>query len=139
MWTHRHIGSPTWSARAPFLEALGMTFETVEPGRVVAWIDLGLGPGHAVGRSPWRRLHHRRRERRQRRALAVLARGQFASRVNNNTDFLRPVVHGRVQVVAEPVLQGSTQQLWQVTITRKDDGKAIARGQVRQQNLEPPG
>jgi acyl-coenzyme A thioesterase PaaI-like protein len=38
-------------------------------------------------------------------------------------------------VVAEPIHQGSTQQLWQVIISRADDGKVVARGQVRLQNV----
>jgi 1,4-dihydroxy-2-naphthoyl-CoA hydrolase len=39
-------------------------------------------------------------------------------------------------VVAEPIQQGRTQQLWRVVITRAEDGKAVARGQVRLQNIE---
>ncbi len=68
-------------------------------------------------------------------STAVLDRGQFAVGVNNNTDFLRPLVAGKVLVVAEPIQQGVTQQLWQVTITRADDGKLLARGQVRLQSV----
>jgi 1,4-dihydroxy-2-naphthoyl-CoA hydrolase len=41
-----------------------------------------------------------------------------------------------VEVVAEPIQQGRTQQLWQVVITRGQDGKAVARGQVRLQNID---
>lgn len=41
-----------------------------------------------------------------------------------------------VEVVAEPIQQGRTQQLWQVAITRVQDGKAVARGQVRLQNID---
>jgi hypothetical protein len=37
--------------------------------------------------------------------------------------------------VTVPVIQGRVQQLWQVTITRHDDGKAIAQGKVRLQNV----
>lgn len=71
-------------------------------------------------------------------SAAVLDRGQFAVGVNNNTDFIRPLVAGKVDMVAEPVQQGSTQQLWQVTITRSGDGKLVARGQVRLQNVPLP-
>jgi acyl-coenzyme A thioesterase PaaI-like protein len=42
---------------------------------------------------------------------------------------------GTVDIVAEPVIQGRTQQLWRVTITRREDGKAVAQGQVRLQNV----
>jgi 1,4-dihydroxy-2-naphthoyl-CoA hydrolase len=72
-------------------------------------------------------------------SLAVQERGQFAVGVNNNTDFLRPMTAGRVDVVAEPIQQGRTLQLWQVVLTRADDGKLVARGQVRLQNVPLPG
>ena len=72
-------------------------------------------------------------------STAVLEHGQFAVGVNNNTDFIRAVTSGRLDVVAEPVQQGRTQQLWQVLLTRADDGKLVARGQVRLQNVALPG
>src|SRR6266480_7847868 len=68
-------------------------------------------------------------------SAAVLDRGQFAVGVNNITDLLRPLTRGRVKVVAEPIHQGATQQLWQVIISKADDGKVLARGQVRLQNV----
>jgi uncharacterized protein (TIGR00369 family) len=71
-------------------------------------------------------------------SAAVLDRGQFAVGVNNSTDFLRPMTTGRLDVVAEPVQQGRTLQLWQVLLTRADDGKLVARGQVRLQNVPLP-
>src|SRR5690242_5254991 len=71
-------------------------------------------------------------------SAAVLGNGQFAVGVNNQTDFLRPVTSGRVDVVAEPIQQGRTLQLWLVTLTRADDGKTVARGQVRLQNVPLP-
>jgi uncharacterized protein (TIGR00369 family) len=72
-------------------------------------------------------------------SAAVADRGQFAVGVNNSTDFLRPMTSGRLDVVAEPVQQGRTLQLWLVTLTRADDGKIVARGQVRLQNVPLPG
>lgn len=71
-------------------------------------------------------------------SAAVEERGQFAVGVSNNTDFLRPMKEGRVDVVAEPIIQGQIQQLWQVIITRSADGKEVARGQVRLQNIPMP-
>jgi uncharacterized protein (TIGR00369 family) len=71
-------------------------------------------------------------------SAAVADRGQFAVGVNNSTDFLRPMTAGRLDVLAEPVQQGRTLQLWQVQITRADDGKLVARGQVRLQNVPLP-
>jgi uncharacterized protein (TIGR00369 family) len=69
---------------------------------------------------------------------AVADRGMYAVGTSNTTDFLRPVDVARVEVVAEPIFQGRTQQLWQVSITRLDDGKLVARGQLRLQNLPLP-
>ena len=54
---------------------------------------------------------------------------------SNLTDFLRSHARGRVDAVGTPVFIGRTQQLWSVEITRPGDGKLIARGQVRFQNL----
>jgi 1,4-dihydroxy-2-naphthoyl-CoA hydrolase len=67
---------------------------------------------------------------------AVKDRGQEAVGVANATDFLRPHRSGPLRVVAVPVHQGRTQQLWQVEIRRPGDDKLIARGQVRLQNVE---
>ena len=72
-------------------------------------------------------------------STAVADRGQFAVGVNNNTDFVRPMTSGVLKVVAEPIQQGRTLQLWQVVLTRADDGKLVARGQVRLQNVPLPG
>jgi 1,4-dihydroxy-2-naphthoyl-CoA hydrolase len=72
-------------------------------------------------------------------SLAVAADGRFAVGVNNNTDFIRATTEGTLEVVAEPIQQGRTQQLWQVLITRADDSALVARGQVRLQNVRLPG
>jgi 1,4-dihydroxy-2-naphthoyl-CoA hydrolase len=40
-----------------------------------------------------------------------------------------------VDAVAEPIHAGRTQQLWQVVLSRAEDGKPVARGQVRLQQL----
>jgi uncharacterized protein (TIGR00369 family) len=69
---------------------------------------------------------------------AVKDRGQQAVGVSNMTDFLRAHRNGRLIVVAEPIQQGRTQQLWQVEIRRPDDDKLVARGQVRLQNVDAP-
>lgn len=68
-------------------------------------------------------------------SLAVYVRGEFAVGVNQSADFLRSMREGRVDIVAEPVIQGRVQQLWQVKITRHEDGKPIAEGRVRLQNV----
>ncbi len=67
---------------------------------------------------------------------AVKDQGLQAVGVANATDFLRPHRSGRLRVVAIPIQQGRTQQLWQVEVRRPEDDKLVARGQVRLQNVE---
>lgn len=55
--------------------------------------------------------------------------------VSNKTDFLRATTDGVILGRATPIHRGRTQQLWQVDITRESDGKLIAQGQVRLQNV----
>lgn len=69
---------------------------------------------------------------------AVADQGMYAVGTNNNTDFLRPVTVAEVEVLAEAIFQGRTQQLWEVSITRLEDGKLVARGRLRLQNLPLP-
>ena len=66
---------------------------------------------------------------------AVKDLGMQAVGVANHTDFVRPHRSGRLGVVATPIHQGRTQQLWQVEIRRPEDRKLVARGQVRLQNV----
>ncbi|WP_437126399.1 PaaI family thioesterase [Nocardia mangyaensis] len=54
--------------------------------------------------------------------------------VNNNTDFLRAVREGVLTGEATPIHRGRSQQLWIVVITDAE-GRTVARGQVRLQNL----
>ncbi len=56
--------------------------------------------------------------------------------VSNTTDFLRQVRTGTLRVVAVPIHRGRSQQLWEATVTRDSDGKLVAHGQVRLQNLD---
>jgi uncharacterized protein (TIGR00369 family) len=67
-------------------------------------------------------------------SLAVIDRGEYAVGLSNHTDFLRPHREGELRVTATPVQQGRTQQLWQCEIARAD-GKLVARGQLRLQNV----
>jgi 1,4-dihydroxy-2-naphthoyl-CoA hydrolase len=46
---------------------------------------------------------------------------------------------GSVDIVAEPIIQGRVQQLWSATITRREDGKILAQGRTRLQNVPLPG
>ncbi len=56
--------------------------------------------------------------------------------VNNNTDFFKAVREGAMTSTATPLHRGRSQQLWLVE-TVADDGRLVARGQVRLQNLYP--
>ncbi len=67
-------------------------------------------------------------------ALWLGERGNVVG-VNNNTNFLRAVRTGRLEAVAEPQHRGRLQQLWRVAIT-DEDGRMVAEGQVRLQNVE---
>jgi 1,4-dihydroxy-2-naphthoyl-CoA hydrolase len=131
-------GLPQLDQPSAFLKALGLKFDLIEPARVVGSLD--VGPEH---HTPWGVVHGGTFTTAIESAasvgasMAVVDRGQFAVGVNNNTDFLRPVVSGRLTLIAEAVHQGATQQLWQVTLSR-DDGKLVARGQVRLQNVSLP-
>jgi 1,4-dihydroxy-2-naphthoyl-CoA hydrolase len=71
-------------------------------------------------------------------SAAVLADGMFAVGLSNHTDFLRAHRTGRLDVRAAPVFQGRTGQLWQCDIAR-EDGKLVAQGRVRLQNVPLPG
>ncbi len=70
-------------------------------------------------------------------ALWAMSNGmRGAVGVSNTTDFYRPHREGPITADATPIHRGRTQQVWQVEITRVDDGKLLARGQVRLQNLQ---
>lgn len=71
-------------------------------------------------------------------STAVADAGQFAVGLHNGTDFLRSSTGCTAEVVAEAIQQGRTQQLWLVTVTDTSTGKALARGQLRLQNIPLP-
>ena len=128
------------AAASPFVAA--MKFEVTEATgtRVTGYVDLGQDQ-----HTPWGVVHGGlycaviESAASIGASVAVADSGQFAVGVNNNTDFIRSMTEGRLDVVAEPVQQGRTQQLWQVLLTRSEDGKLVARGQVRLQNVRRPG
>lgn len=129
--------SPSMSSE--FLRVSGLELESVGGESVRGWIQ--LTEDH---HTPWGVVHGGVYTTAVESAAsvgasaAVATEGQFAVGVNNSTDFLRPMKEGRVEILAEPIMQGRSQQLWQVTITRSEDGKEIARGQVRLQNVPLP-
>lgn len=66
-------------------------------------------------------------------ALWLGERGNVVG-VNNTTDFLRAVSEGAMMSTATPIHRGRLQQLWSVE-TVSEEGKVVARGNVRLQNL----
>jgi 1,4-dihydroxy-2-naphthoyl-CoA hydrolase len=126
------------SAASRFIAASGFEVTEISGNRVVGHVE--LGPDH---HTPWGVVHGGvyctviESAASIGASAAVVDRGQFAVGVNNQTDFLRPMQAGRVEVIAEPIQQGRTLQLWLVTLTRAD-GKTVARGQVRLQNIPLP-
>ncbi len=56
---------------------------------------------------------------------------------SNQTDFYRAVTQGDVSSTATPIHRGRSQQVWLVE-NRDDQGRLLARGQVRLQNLASP-
>jgi 1,4-dihydroxy-2-naphthoyl-CoA hydrolase len=131
--------SPDLTAASAFVAATGLQLTEVTGTRVAGSID--VGPDH---HTPWGVVHGGvyctvvESAASIGASTAVAERGQFSVGVSNQTDFLRPMTAGRLDVVAEPVQQGKTLQLWLVTLAR-EDGKLVARGQVRLQNVPLPG
>jgi 1,4-dihydroxy-2-naphthoyl-CoA hydrolase len=119
-----------------FMKLLGLNFEEMGSDRVVAFFETGVDL-----HQPWGLVHGGvftaviETVATTGAYQAVKDRGQLAVGVNNVTDFLRPHQQGRLRVVAEPLQQGKSQQLWQAIVER-EDGKTVARGQVRLQNVE---
>lgn len=130
-------GSTVFSA---FVEAVGLSFTEVTRTRVRG--EIHLGPDH---HTPWGVVHGGVYTSAVESAAtigastAIADRGQVAVGVANSTDFLRPISAGTVEVLAEAIQQGRSQQLWQVTITSIDSGKLIARGQLRLANVPAAG
>ena len=128
------------TAKSAFVAAMKFDVTEVSGTRVAGTVD--LGPDQ---HTPWGVVHGGvyctvvESAASIGASAAVVDRGQFAVGVNNNTDFVRPMTSGVLDVVAEPIQQGRTLQLWQVVLTRADDGKLVARGQVRLQNVPLPG
>jgi 1,4-dihydroxy-2-naphthoyl-CoA hydrolase len=121
-----------------FVASAGLVLDSVSGTRVTGHID--LGPQH---HTPWGVVHGGAYTTAVETAasigasVAVHDRGQFAVGVHNSTDFITASTDGRADVVAEPLQQGRVQQLWLLVITRTD-GRTIARGQVRLQNVPLP-
>jgi 1,4-dihydroxy-2-naphthoyl-CoA hydrolase len=122
-----------------FVRGAGLQLDTLTATRVTGTID--AGPEH---HTPWGVVHGGVYAAAVETAcsagasLAVADRGEYAVGLANHTDFLRPHRAGRLHLAATPIHQGRTQQLWQCEIARRD-GKLVARGQLRLQNVPLAG
>src|SRR6266576_157934 len=105
-----------------FMQATGLVLDDVQSSHVTGWID--LGPEH---HQPWGLVHAGVYTTAVESAASVGAsvavedQGLVAVGINNNTHFLRSMTAGRVSVVAHPLQQGRTQQLWEVRVTDDRD------------------
>ena len=119
-------------------QALAIEYDERSPARVVAHVDIDERhhqPYGIVHGGVWASIVESVASHGA--ALAVMESGSAAGvvGVSNLTDFLRPHERGRVDAIGSPVFVGRNQQLWAVEISRASDGKLVARGQVRFQNL----
>jgi 1,4-dihydroxy-2-naphthoyl-CoA hydrolase len=120
-----------------FVAAAGLEVTQLGADRVEGFIE--LGPGH---HQPWGIVHGGvyataiETAASLGAAVAASEHGLVPVGVNNNTNFVRAMKAGRVKVVATPVQQGRTQQLWEVRVS-DEDHRLVAIGQVRLQNTVP--
>ena len=138
MSAERRLPDLSLDAAPPFLRAAGLQVEEATGTRVTATIVAGSDQ-----HTPWGVVHGGVYTTAVESAcsigasLAVIDRGEYAVGLANHTDFLRPHVEGELHVTATPIQQGRTQQLWVCEIARAD-GKLVARGQLRLQNVPRP-
>jgi 1,4-dihydroxy-2-naphthoyl-CoA hydrolase len=119
-----------------FISTLGLHVEEMTATRMTGWMD--AGPQHhqpfgIVHGGVWASVVETFASIAG--TEAVRERGQVVVGISNSTDFFRQHRQGRVNIVATPIHQGRTQQVWQVAITRAEDDRLVARGQVRLQNI----
>jgi 1,4-dihydroxy-2-naphthoyl-CoA hydrolase len=130
--------SEGFAGDSAFSRSVGLVIDEAGPDRVTGHID--LGPEH---HQPFGIVHGGVYCAAVEAAASIGAsfsasdRGLVVVGVHNSTHFVAAVSEGRVRVVAEPVTQGRTQQLWEVEIRREADDRLVATGQLRLQNIEP--
>ena len=120
---------------------LGIRVEELTPTRVVAFVDIderhhqGYGIVHG---GVWASVVESVGSHGAAMAAHEITGQMAVVGIANSTDFLRPHRTGRVRATGTPIQTGRTQQIWLVEIEREDDGKMVARGQLRVQNLPAP-
>jgi 1,4-dihydroxy-2-naphthoyl-CoA hydrolase len=129
----------SFDALGPFLREAGLVYDAMTGSEVTGTID--AGPAH---HTPWGIVHGGLYATAVESAtsvgasLAVAEQGMFAVGLSNHTDFIRAHTDGPLRVRAWAVHQGRTGQVWQCDVTRRD-GKLVAQGRVRLQNVTAPG
>ena len=115
-------------------KTLGLRLDEVGPDRVVmSWT---IGPQHL---QPYGIVHGGVYCSVVESSASIAAAMWFGDRgqvvgVANHTNFLRSAREGTLTATATPIHRGRSQQLWLVEIT-DDEQRAVARGEVRLQNL----
>ena len=129
---------PSLDTASAFVRGAGLVVDSMSGDEVLGHIDAG-----ADHHQPWGLVHGGVYASAVETAcsigasLAVGEQGQFAVGLSNHTDFIRAHREGRLAVRAVPVHQGRTGQLWRCDIAR-EDGKLVAQGRVRLQNVDQP-
>ena len=118
--------------------ALGLRIEELTSTRVVGYVDIderhqqGYGIVHG---GVWASVVESVGSHGAAMAAQEVTGEMAVVGIANSTDFLRPFRSGRVRATGTPIQTGRTQQIWLVEIEREPDGKMVARGQLRVQNL----
>jgi uncharacterized protein (TIGR00369 family) len=129
---------PSLDAASAFVRQAGLEVVSASGDEVRGRID--TGPGH---HTPWGMVHGGVYATAVETAcsigasMAVEGDGKFAVGLSNQTDFIRAHREGVLEVRAFPIHQGRTGQLWQCELKRAD-GKLVARGSLRLQNVDKP-
>lgn len=121
--------------------AVGIHVEEMTPTRVVAYIDIDERhhqPYGIVHGGVWAAIVESVGSHGAAAAAHAITGQMAVVGTSNTTDFLRPHRRGRVRATGTPIFTGRTQQIWLVEIERESDGKVVARGQLRAQNLAAP-
>jgi uncharacterized protein (TIGR00369 family) len=121
--------------------ALGIRVEEMSPTRVVAYVEIDerhQQPYGIVHGGVWASVVESVGSHGAALAAQEITGQMAVVGISNSTDFLRPHRAGRVRAIGTPIFTGRTQQLWLVQIESMADGKLVARGQLRLQNLAAP-
>ncbi len=122
----------------PFAEAIGARFDSWTPDRIEGHVvvdERHHQPFGLVHGGVWTSIVEQFGS--VAAGAAVHEQGKAVVGVTNSTDFYRPVRRGRVDIVTTPVHRGRTQHVWQVDL-HNEEGKLVARGQLRAQVIDQP-